>query len=149
MVAPIADGLRPQMIFVLVGKAQTAYMLFPRQQLLEPLAYFFVPALQAIIRDIVQLLILHVDVEGEILLGDVRRSQLCPLRLVADHAHILVHNELVRHGILDEVPAEKFPDVVPLLLRNAHQSFLFLIWKQHIPNDVVPVVVPCAQLLQF
>ena len=63
MISAVADGLGTQMVFVLILKPQTAYMIFPGQQLLEPLADFFISAHQSVRSDIIQGVFLDVNIE--------------------------------------------------------------------------------------
>ena len=77
----------------------------------------------------------------------MRRSQLRTLGFVTDHAYVFIQNQFVRHGILNEVAVDELADVLPLIFRNTHQRLLFGVRKQNLADHVVPVIMPCAQLL--
>ena len=147
MISAVADGLGTQMVFVLILKPQTAYMIFPGQQLLEPLADLFIPAHQSVRSNIIQGIFLDVNIECQKLSEYMRRSKLRALSFVADHADVFIQNQFIRHSVLNEVAVDELADVFLLVLRNTHQCLLFGVRKQNLADHVVPVVMPCSQLL--
>lgn len=147
MIPAVSDGLGTQMILILVLKAQSAHMRLSCELFLQPLTDQLVPSLEPVFAYVVEHSLFDIDVEGQILFRDMRIAKLGTLCFVADNAHILVNHQLVWHRVFDKIAADKFPDVLPFLGGDAHQGFLFRVRKEHIADDAVPVVMPCAQLL--
>lgn len=71
MEASVSNGFRAQMVVVLPDKPLTANISFTGQQLLEPLADYFISAAQPVGVHIVERLFLHINVEVQILLSDM------------------------------------------------------------------------------
>lgn len=147
MIPPVPDGLGAQMVFILILKPESTYMIFPGQQFFQPLTDFFVPANQSVFRHVVQHVGFDIDIKSQLLSQNMGRSKLRAFRLIADNAHILVNNRLIGQGVLYEVSADEFPNVLPVLFRDTHQFFLLGIREQDFTDHVVPVIVPGSQLL--
>lgn len=71
MEASVPNGFRAQMVVVLPNKPLTANISFTGQQLFEPLADYFISAVQPVGIHIVEHLFLHINVEVQILLSDM------------------------------------------------------------------------------
>lgn len=142
MIPAITDGLCALMVLVLILEAQAAYPFLPKEQFFQPLAYLLIPALKPVRGYIVKRIFFGINVKGQFLSCYMRRPELRAFRFIVDDAHRFVDDQLIRHRILNEISADELPDVPPSLLGDAHQGFLFLIRKQHITDDVIPVVMP-------
>lgn len=77
------------------------------------------------------------------------RSELRAFRFIADDTHILVNDRFVRHGVLNEVSDNEFPNVLPVLFRDTHKRFLLHIREHDFPDYFIPVIVPGSQLLHL
>lgn len=147
MIPLIPDGLCAEMVLILVLESEAADVLFPEQQLLQPLGNQLVPTLEPVVGRIVENSFLHVDIEGQVFLGDVGSTELHTFLIIVYDAHIFIYHRFVWHGVLDEIPGNEFPDVALAFDWDQHQGFLFGIREQHITNDIVPVVMPCSGFL--
>lgn len=147
MIPTIADGLCALMVLVLILEAQATYPFLLKEQFFQPLANLLIPALKPVCGYIVKRILFDIDIEGQLLSRHMRRPELRAFCFIVDDAHRFVDDQLIRHCVFNEISADELPDVPPSLLGNAHQGFLFRIRKQHITDDVIPVVMPGPLLL--
>lgn len=145
MIALIADGLCAEVVLVLILETQTTDVFLPEEQVLQPLGDQLVPPLEPVVGGIVEAGFFDIDIEGKVFLGDVWRAELHAFFFIGYDAHILVHDGLVRHGVLNEIPGDEVPDAG--LFGDFHQGFLCVIGKDDVTNDIVPVVMPRSGFL--
>lgn len=149
MIPPVPDGLRTQMVFILVLKPESTYIIFSGQQFFQSLTNFFVSADQSVFRHVVQHVGFNIDIKCQLLSQNMGRSELRTFRFIADDTHILVNDRFVRHGVLNEVSDNEFPNVLPVLFRDTHKLFLLHIREHDFPDYFIPVIVPGSQLLHL
>lgn len=63
MIPPVPDGLRTQMVFILVLKPESTYIIFSGQQFFQSLTNFFVSADQSVFRHVVQHVGFNIDIK--------------------------------------------------------------------------------------
>ena len=118
--------------------------LCPAKQILDPISDQIVSPLQSVIRRVEENVSFDIDVELFVTEEDVLVPGFSALRVITKNAHVLISHNFIRSFAFDKVFIPELRNRAAL--RNEHKLPELLVREEHIPNNIVPVILPRPRL---